>query len=329
MAIDAKQNFLNKVKEKCADKLTFSDMGLLLSELGDVLESYSVEEISHEKWNIADDDLLASFVSGMSVQGRSPNTLKRYTFVIGKFMEFANTPVRSINVYHIRNWLAAEKKRGVQDSTLEGDRQVLSSYFGWLSREGLIEKNPMFNVGAIKTQKKKKETYSEVDLDKLYRCCTNIRDLAIVHFLYSTGCRISEVTGLNRDTVNIKSLECVVNGKGSKDRTVYMDSITGTLLEEYLKSRKDSNEALFIGIRNERLTPGGVRAMLKKLGKEAGVNHVHPHKFRRTMATELVRHGMNIQDIAILLGHENIDTTMEYVILNKDDIKSSYRRHAA
>jgi site-specific recombinase XerD len=136
------------------------------------------------------------------------------------------------------------------------------------------------------------------------------------------------MTGLNRDAVNFESLECVVHGKGNKERTAYMSEVAGMLLQEYLASRKDFNQALFVGQRKERLQPGGVRAMLKVLAKEVGVDHVHPHKFRRTLATDLARHGMPIQEIANILGHEKIDTTMKYVVLNKEDIKTSYRRYA-
>ena len=149
-----------------------------------------------------------------------------------------------------------------------------------------------------------------------------------MHFLSSTGCRISEMTGLNVEDVDLEKLECVVHGKGNKERMVFLSAVTGMLLGEYLKTRKDSNPALFVGKRKERLEPGGVRSMLKKLGADAGVDHVHPHKFRRTFATELTRHGMEIQKVANILGHEKLDTTMQYVVLNKEDIKSDYRRFA-
>ena len=267
-------------------------------------------------------------MASMQVQGRSEKTIARYVYIISRFMEFAKTPTRQINVYHVRNWIAKEKARGIQDSTLEGNRQVLSSYFGWLFREGLIEKNPVVNVGTIKVAKKQKKIYTEIDLEKLNQCCHTVRDRAIIHFLSSTGCRISEMTELNRDQVDMDALECIVHGKGNKERTVYLSPVAGMLLRQYLESRRDNSEALFVGRLGERLRPDGVRCMLKKLGREAGVDHVHPHKFRRTRATELSRHGMPLQEVASLLGHEKLDTTMRYVVLNKDDIKSNYRRYA-
>ena len=166
------------------------------------------------------------------------------------------------------------------------------------------------------------------ELERLNRCCTNRRDRAILHFLRSTGCRISEVTELDRSVVNIESLECVVHGKGNKERTVYLDDVAGMVLAEYLDSRTDDNPALFVNRYKERMQPGGVREMLNKLAEAAGVDHVHPHKFRRTLATNMSRHGMPIQEVAKILGHEKLDTTMKYVVLNKDDVKASYRRFA-
>ena len=242
-------------------------------------------------------------------------------------MAFAKVPTRRISVYHLRNYLTHEKERGICENTLEGYREIFSAYFNWLQRESLIDRNPCVNLGVIKVPKKEKKTYTDAELERLNWFCGNIRDRAILHFLRSTGCRISEVTELNRDQVNLEALECVVHGKGDKERTVYLDDVAGMLLKEYLKKRKDDVPALFINKRQDRFQPNGIRAMLKKLAANAGVEHVHPHKFRRTLATDLARHGMPIQEVAKVLGHEKLDTTMKYVVLNKDDVKASYRRY--
>lgn len=327
--INAKQTFLNQVRSRAAEELTAADMDRLTAILSDVLEGFRVEELKTDSWTANDDDLIASFVSSLNVQGRSQKTIERYVYVISRFMKAANTTTRSVTVYHIRDWLTAEKKRGIQESTLEGNRTVLSSYFSWLFREGLIEKNPITNVGVIKVPKKQKKTYSDIDFEKLNQCCESIRNRAIIHFLRSTGCRISEMCGLDRDMVDLEALECVVHGKGNKDRTVYLDPVAGMLLAEYLKQRTDTSPALFVCMRGqERIQPNGVRVMLKTLGRTAGVDHVHPHKFRRTLATDLARHGMPIQEVANLLGHEKLDTTMRYVVLNKEETKYNYRRYA-
>lgn len=328
MAIDAKQNLMSQIEMRCADIMTAAEMPRLMCALSDILQGFRVEALNNEAWSMDEDDMLNSFIASMQVQGRSNGTIRRYQYLIGKFMEFVKAPTREINVYHIRNWITSEKMRGIQESTLEGYRQVLSSYFGWLFREGLIEKNPVVNVGVIKAPKKLKKTYSRADIEKLTRECKTIRDQAIVHSLASTGCRISEMTGLNIDAVNMAAGEVIVYGKGGKERTVYMDDVAVMLLKQYLSERKDDSEALFIGKRGERLLPGGVRIMLKNLGSAAGVDHVHPHKFRRTLATEMSRKGIPLQEVANIMGHEKLDTTMRYVVLNKEDVKSSYRRYA-
>ncbi len=330
--IDAKMNFLRQLEKECADKLTVADMSRLMQTASDILQRFRMEELLGQ--DMISDEMLQSFVASLQVQGRSDKTIRRYTYVVGKFLEYAKTPERNITVYHIRNWFAREKTRGIQDSSLEGNREVLSAYFGWLFREGLIEKNPLINFGVIKVAKKKKRTYSDIDIEKLNKACDIMepgerkRDRAIIAFLKATGCRISEMTGLDRDMVNLDKLECVVHGKGNKDRTVYMDPVTGMILKEYLESRKDSIEALFVGKRGERLEPGGVRCMLKKIGAIAGVDHVHPHKFRRTLATGMARKGMPIQEISAILGHDRLDTTMKYVNIDHEDVKHDYRRYA-
>ena len=329
MAIDAKQSFLGQVEQKCADILTVNDMGRVMSAISDLLENFDMRELRSDRWEMTEDDLMDAFISAMKIQGRSEKTIARYEYIISRFKKYIGQPTRRINVYHIRSWIAAEKQRGIQDSTLDGNRTVLSAYFGWLYREGLIDKNPVVNVGAIKVPKKQRKIYSDIDMEKLNKTCDNIRDRAIIHFLKSTGCRISEMTGLDRHAVDLERLECVVHGKGDKERTVYMSAVAGMLLRQYLEERTDGDPALFVGCRGERLQAGGVRTMLKKLGALAGVDNVHPHKFRRTLATGLARHGMPIQEVANVLGHENLDTTMRYVVLNKEDTRSDYRRYAS
>ena len=254
--------------------------------------------------------------------------LKRYKYIITRMMHAVKVSTRNITVYHLRRYLADEKARGISDRTLESTRQVFSAYFNWLQRENLIGQNPSANLGAIKYQKKVKTIYSDVDFEKLKFRCKNTRDRAIIAFLMSTGCRIGEVTQLNRTDVNLNSLECTVLGKGNKERTVFFDSITAMLISKYLEERKDNSPALFAGKGTDRMTPHGVRKMLVQLGAASDVDHVHPHKFRRTLATNLIRHGMPIQEVASILGHDKLDTTMQYVVLDKSDVSYSYRKYA-
>lgn len=325
MSIEAKATLLAQMEQKLSTMITAADMAQVLSVLSDQLADYDLQR--HEGVAAEADDLLGAYMAAMEIQGRSPKTLERYRYILGRMMEAVRTPTRSITVYHLRQYLAQEKARGISDRTLESIRQVFSAYFNWLQRENLISVNPCANLGAVKCAKKIKATYSEIDIEKMKFSC-NVRDRAIVAFLSSTGCRISEMTQLNRDDVDLVNLECTVLGKGNKERTVYLDPVAGMMIREYLDSRKDNHEALFVGKGSERLTPHGVRFMLTKLADRAGVDHVHPHKFRRTLATNLIRHGMPIQEVAAILGHDKLDTTMQYVVMNKDDVKNAYRKYA-
>lgn len=325
MAFEAKASFLNRLRALMAVEMTADSMNAALRLVSDALEGFDMSE--KPVIDEGTDDLLGTFLDALRVEGRSQKTIDRYSYIITRMMEHVKVSTRRITLYHLRGYIASEKARGISDRTLEGYREIFSAYFNWLQRESLIEKNPTANLGAIKYAKKKKQIYSDVDLEKLRVKSQSARDKAIIAFLGATGCRISEAMELDRDSVDLMGLECVVHGKGNKERVVFLDAVTGMILREYLDERKDDEKALFIGQRGKRMTPGGVRAMLKRLEVMAGVEHVHPHKFRRTLATTLTRHGMPIQEVASILGHEKLDTTMEYVVEDKENTKNSYKRY--
>lgn len=326
MSIEAKTTLLNALEHDLSTRITAADLSTVLSSLSDCLAAYSVEQSATG----ADqpDDLMDAYLSAMQVQGRSVKTLARYRYIITRMMKETNVPTRQLTVYHLRGYLAKEKTRGISDRTLEGTREIFSAYFNWLQREGLIEHNPTANLGAIKYAKRQKDIYSEADMERMKFQCKCIRDRAIICFLRATGCRISEMVGLDRNDVDFVRLECRVLGKGNKERTVYLDQVAAMTLQAYLDTRKDNSPALFAGRGTDRICPNGIRKMLKALGAAAHVDHVHPHKFRRTAATSLIRHGMPIQEVAAILGHDKLDTTMQYVVLDNTAIKSAYQRCA-
>lgn len=326
MAIEAKATLLNALEHDLSTRLTAADMSTVLSLLSDRLTGYTVEQA--ERTDEQPDDLLDAYMSAMRVQGRSDKTIERYRYIITRMMQAVKTPTRQLTVYHLRRYLADEKQRGISDRTLESTRQVFSAYFNWLQREGLIQNNPTANLGAIKYAKKVKDVYTDVDLERMKFGCKTIRDRALVAFLTTTGCRISEVTQLNRDDVDLNSLECKVLGKGDKERIVFFDGVTAAFLKAYMDQRKDDSPALFAGRGTDRMTPHGVRKMLTTLSEITGIEHVHPHKFRRTLATNLIRHGMEIQTVAAILGHDKLDTSMQYVVLDKSEVEHSYRKYA-
>jgi site-specific recombinase XerD len=326
MAIEAKATLLNEMERALATEVTAAELTRILTILTEKLDHYDLTMTALD--GPQQDDLLDAYLSALAIEGRSKKTIERYRYLISRMMDAVRTPTRKITVYHLRKYLADEKARGISDRTLESTRQVFSAYFNWLQRERLIDQNPVGNLGVIKYQKKEKDVYSEVDIERMKFGCKSLRDRVIVTFLQATGCRISEMVGLNRDDVDLKSLECKVLGKGNKERTVFLDQVAAATLQAYLATRTDELPALFVGKGTERLHPGGVRKMLCDLGASAHVSHVHPHKFRRTTATNLIRHGMPIQEVAAILGHDKLYTTMQYVVLDKSDIKSSYRKYA-
>ena len=331
MAIDAKMSFMSQIEQSLAAELTVESMNRVLKAVSAVTDNFEMREIV--RWDEGEDDLLEYYLGALKVEGRSQKTIDLYRYILTRMKKFCGVPVRKITIYHLREYIAKEKERGLKDSTLESHREIFGAFFNWLHRENLIEKNPVANLGVIKRQKKKRKILTDVEIEKLTASCgktkCSLRNRAIIEFLKTTGCRISEMTGLNRDSVDFQRMEVVVLGKGNKERTVYLSPVAAMILKEYLDSRKDEDPALFYGYGKMRMNPNGVREMLKKLGKMAGVENVHPHKFRRTLATNLNRRGMKVQEVAAILGHENLDTTMKYVNLDHDAIRNDFQRRYA
>ena len=298
-----------------------------VDEIHDHLDEFEVSHVGAD--TTGSEDLLDTFINAKRVSGRSEKTLVRYRYVIERFMRRVNVKTRDVNQYHVRDYFSAELDRGVSESTIDGIREVLNGYFAWLTAENLIPRNPLHNIESIKYQKKERLALSSTDIELLRRNVKCIRDNAIISFLLATGCRISEMTNLNRDDVDLNAGECIVLGKGNKERTVFLDDVAMLTLREYLKRRRDKNPALFVNKDGHRLQPGGVRAMLKTLSVVSGVENVHPHRFRRTNVTNLLNRGMSIQEVAILAGHDKLDTTMKYFSSSKTRIKSSYRKYTS
>ena len=327
MSMEAKLMMIQDIEEQLQEDLTVAMMRRVKETLGNILEGYQVEHLRVDE-NGGTDDMLGAFLAAKKVEGRSPKTLKRYKFIMDKVIRFAGVPIGRIQVGHLRDYFGHEKDRGVSSRTLDGERSVISGCFGWLVKEELIRKNPCANMSVIKYTKKVKLPFSKTDIEMMKESAKTVRDRAIICFLLSTGARISEVCALNRDDINFQDLECKVLGKGNKERTVYLDNVASMMLQRYLKSRTDDSPALFVGKRRERLTTDGVRRMLNVIEARSGVENIHPHRFRRTLATGLINHGMAIQEVANILGHENINTTMQYVYVEKQNVKNNYRRYA-
>lgn len=327
MPIADKLELMKEVETGLSDDLTAATLRAIMAKFSTILDSYEVERTAKPEDNQMSTELLEAFIAAKTIEGRSPKTVSRYRYIISRMLDYVKTPIPRISVYHVRQYLMACKNDGMQDSTIEGIRCTFCSFFGWLSREQLIERNPMTNISVIKAQKKVRLPLSAVELAKIYEHCTNDRDLALCHFLDATGGRVSEVCALNRNDIDFRTLEIKVLGKGNKERKVYMDTVTAMILQRYLDGRTDACPALFNGKGNRRLQPGGVRAILHRIESAAGVNNVHPHRFRRTLATSLIDNGMSIQEVAHILGHERLDTTLKYVHVSDNNVSTNYQRY--
>lgn len=274
-------------------------------------------------------ELLEVFISAKRIEGCSEKSLKYYDATIQKMLGCVDKPVREINTDDLRRYLASyQKDRNSSKVTIDNMRRIFSSFFGWLEDEDYILKSPVRRIHKVKADKPIKETFSDESLEMLRDACEELRDLAMVDLLTSTGMRVGELTNLNREDVNFHERECVVLGKGGNERVVYFDARTKIHLMNYIDSRIDTNSALFVSLTlpHARLLIGGVETRLREIGRQANMQKVHPHKFRRTLATRAIDKGMPIEQVQRLLGHVKIDTTMHYAMVNQTNVKNSHRK---
>lgn len=275
-------------------------------------------------------DLVLNFLSAKQVEGCSQRTVTYYRTTIIKMLDKIKKKIEHITTDDLRTYLANYKKETNSSKiTIDNIRRVLSSFFSWLEDEDYIVKNPVRRIHKIKIRKTVKEVLTDENFEILRDTCTNIRDLAMVELLNSTGIRVGELVNLNIDDVFFNERECIVLGKGDSERTVYFDAKTKIHLMNYLETRKDENPALFVSFKKpyNRLGINGVERRIRELGKQANIKRVHPHKFRRTMATNAIDKGMPIEQVQKLLGHVQIDTTMHYAMVNQNNVKNSHRKY--
>lgn len=273
---------------------------------------------------------LKKFLATKRIEGIAESTLRRYADENLKLIRFLGKPLYEVTTYDLRFYLSYRRQQGgISNRSLDGIRRCYSSFFNWLSAEGLIGRNPCAALAQIKYRKQVKKPYSAIEMEKIRKACTTIRDLALVDFLYATGCRVSEVAALDITDVDFDAMECHVLGKGNKERIVYLSPVAAMHLQDYLRTRHDTENALFLGRRGKRFSKNGIEALIKKLGNKAGVEQAHPHKYRRTLATNLLDRGMNIQDVAAILGHADLKTTQIYCYMSQSNVRAAYRKYAA
>ena len=276
------------------------------------------------------ENLVNIFIAAKRIEGCSEKTLKYYQTTIDAMINAINKSVRHIQTEDLRFYLTQyQKKNQSSRVTIDNIRRILSSFFAWLEDEDHILKSPVRRIHKVKTGTNIKETYNDEELEKMRDTCTELRDLAIIDMLASTGMRIGEMVLLNRIDINFAERECVVFGKGDKERLVYFDARTKLHLQNYLDSRIDNNPALFVTIRApyKRIQIGGIEVRLRKIGKMLGITKMHPHKFRRTLATMAIDKGMPIEQLQQLLGHKRIDTTLQYAMVKQSNVKIAHKKY--
>ena len=303
-----------------------------MEELHKVLvNSLGKLECNQEKlYSEKETDYLSIFICAKQVEGCSEKSIKYYKSTIENMLKIIKKPIKYITTEDLREYLANyQKKNSCSKVNLDNIRRILSSFFSWLEDENYILKNPVRRIHKIKTGKFVKETYTDENLEIMRDKCTELRDLAIIDLLNSTGMRVGELAKLNIEDINFNERECIVFGKGDKERKVYFDARTKIHLQDYLNSRTDNNIALFVSLIKpyNRLQISGVEIRMRKLGRKLKINKVHPHKFRRTLATRAIDKGMPIEQVQKLLGHQKIDTTMEYAMVNQNNVKISHRKY--
>ncbi len=274
--------------------------------------------------------LVDSFITAKRIEGCSEKTLKYYRTTIENMTEAVGKSVRRIQTEDLRTYLTNyQQKNNPSRVTIDNIRRILSSFFSWLEDEDYIIKSPVRRIHKVKTAINVKETYTDEDLEKMRDNCVELRDLAIIDMLASTGMRIGEMVLLNKADIDFNERECVVFGKGDKERIVYFDARTKIHLQNYINSRTDENPALFVTLRSpfERIKIGGIETRLRGMGKELEIQKVHPHKFRRTLATMAIDKGMPIEQLQQLLGHKRIDTTLQYAMVKQSNVKQAHRKY--
>jgi len=279
---------------------------------------------------ISNREYLRMFLAAKTIEGCSNRTIQYYRVTIEKMLMIMDQPIRKITTEDMRSYLSQYQEwNGCSKVTVDNVRRNISSFFSWLEEENYILKSPMRRIHKIKTNQQVKEIITDEDIERLRDSCKCKRDLAIVDLLYSTGIRVGELVNLNISDVDFEARECVVFGKGGKERKVYFDAKSKLHLQAYLSSRVDDNEALFVTLDApyDRLKISGVEIRMRSLGRSNNLTRIHPHKFRRTMATRAIDKGMPIEQVQKILGHSQIDTTMQYAMVNQSNVKTSHRKY--
>lgn len=327
-----KQRLMKSIMQDMLGKLNNAQLKQLQNVLESELSRVTIAELQSdsEENSISNDKLLNTFIDAKRIEGCSEKSLKYYETTISKMLLVIDKKIQEIETEDIRNYLTDyQQANGSSKVTIDNMRRIFSSLFSWLEDEDYIMKSPVRRIHKVKAASTVKETYTDEALEKMRDSCDNLRDLALIDMLSSTGMRVGELVLLNKEDIDFSERECIVIGKGDKERVVYFDARTKIHLQNYLNARTDNEKALFVTLRApyKRLQIGGVEVRIREIGKRLEINKCHPHKFRRTLATMAIDKGMPIEQLQQLLGHKRIDTTLQYAMVKQSNVKQAHRKY--
>lgn len=327
-----KDEFIEQVVVEMYEFLNCFQIKKLKEILNNVSGKYCISKDTGNCTNVTvnNQSLVTSFIASKRLEGCSERTTKYYLSTINKMLEMTPKNIKNMTTDDMRNFLNEYQARNNSSRiTIDNIRRILSSFFAWLEEEDYILKSPMKRIHKLKSPTNVKETYTDEALEIIRDSCTELRDLAIVDMLASTGMRVGEMVQLNREDINFIERECIVFGKGSKERVVYFDARTKIHLYNYLDSRTDDNPALFVSLKNphHRLSINAIETRIREMGRSLNIEKMHPHKFRRTLATMAIDKGMPIEQLQRLLGHKKIDTTLQYAMVKQSNVKMSHKKY--
>lgn len=325
-----KNELITTIEQAMLKKLDNAQLQALHEVLLQAFKGVSVTAMADADKAPDNTEILEEFLSAKRIEGCSEKSLNYYNKTITAAMDGIGKGIKHITTDDLRSYLTDyQEKKKSSKVTMDNIRRILSSFFSWLEDEDYIIKSPVRRIHKVKTSKTIKETYTDENLELMRDNCVELRDLAMIDMLASTGMRVGEMVLLNRSDIDFNERECVVLGKGDKERIVYFDARTKLHLQSYLASRTDSDPALFVSLRspNKRLTIGAIELRLREMGRKLGINKVHPHKFRRTLATMAIDKGMPIEQLQRLLGHQRIDTTLQYAMVKQNNVKLAHRKY--
>lgn len=324
-----KRKIIMEIIENLRDEFHDKELEVIEKVICDALRDREIINVVRSQPQSNEEALLA-FLAAKSIEGCSQRSISFYQSTLEKMFVNVSKTYYSVTTEDIRLYLSQHRENNnVSKTTIDNIRRIISSFFSWLENEDYIVKSPARRIRKVKTPKLVKETFSEESIELMRQNCKSLRDLAIIDLLYSTGIRVGELVRLNISDIDFSNKECIVLGKGDKQRKVYFDAKTKIHLQQYIATRKDNNAALFVSLLSpyNRLKVSGVEIALRKIGQRLEVGNVHPHKFRRTLATKAIDKGMPIEQVQHLLGHAKIDTTLEYAMVDDENVKNSHKKY--